>query len=122
MSTMLIRRDMHSRMVRQWMVRSMRLTALADSILIDDVQPDDGEDQSGKVNAGDPVLFTVAVGGKSAAGDGSAAMPNARHSSEGQPYDREAPPPPPGRDYAGAEPGKHGLRRKLRGFASNMLK
>ncbi len=29
----------------------------------DDVQPDDGEDQSGKVNAGDPVLFTVAVGG-----------------------------------------------------------
>ncbi|KAI3329089.1 glycoside hydrolase family 64 protein [Xylariaceae sp. AK1471] len=29
----------------------------------DDVQPDDGEDQSGKVNAGDPVLFTVTVGG-----------------------------------------------------------
>ncbi|KAI0428555.1 hypothetical protein F5Y09DRAFT_312706 [Xylaria sp. FL1042] len=29
----------------------------------DDVQPDDGEDQSGKVNAGDPVLFTVVVGG-----------------------------------------------------------
>ncbi|KAK5637067.1 hypothetical protein RRF57_012779 [Xylaria bambusicola] len=29
----------------------------------DDVQPDDGDDQSGKVNAGDPVLFTVTVGG-----------------------------------------------------------
>ncbi|KAI1329165.1 glycoside hydrolase family 64 protein [Xylariaceae sp. FL0255] len=29
----------------------------------DDVQPDGGEDQSGKVNAGDPVLFTVTVGG-----------------------------------------------------------
>ncbi|KAI2633149.1 glycoside hydrolase family 64 protein [Hypomontagnella submonticulosa] len=29
----------------------------------DDVQPDGGDDQSGKVNAGDPVLFTVIVGG-----------------------------------------------------------
>ncbi|KAI0397827.1 glycoside hydrolase family 64 protein [Xylariaceae sp. FL0594] len=29
----------------------------------DDVQPDGGEDQSGKVNAGDPTLFTVTVGG-----------------------------------------------------------
>lgn len=32
----------------------------------DDVQPDSGEDQSGKVNAGDPKLFIVTVGGKSA--------------------------------------------------------
>jgi hypothetical protein len=29
----------------------------------DDVQPDGGEDQSGKVNAGDPEVFVVAVGG-----------------------------------------------------------
>ncbi|KAI0147635.1 hypothetical protein GGR57DRAFT_476205 [Xylariaceae sp. FL1272] len=29
----------------------------------DDVQPDSGDDQSGKVNAGDPTLFTVTVGG-----------------------------------------------------------
>ncbi|KAI4871166.1 glycoside hydrolase family 64 protein [Hypoxylon rubiginosum] len=29
----------------------------------DDVQPDGGNDQSGKVNAGDPALFTVTVGG-----------------------------------------------------------
>ncbi|KAI1495826.1 glycoside hydrolase family 64 protein [Biscogniauxia marginata] len=29
----------------------------------DDVQPEDGDDQSGKVNAGDPILFTVIVGG-----------------------------------------------------------
>lgn len=29
----------------------------------DDVQPDGGDDQSGKVNAGDPALFTVTVGG-----------------------------------------------------------
>ncbi len=29
----------------------------------DDVQPSGGDDQSGKVNAGDPVLLTVTVGG-----------------------------------------------------------
>ena len=29
----------------------------------DDVQPDGGADQSGKVNAGDPRVFVVAVGG-----------------------------------------------------------
>jgi hypothetical protein len=32
----------------------------------DDVQMDGGEDQSGKVNAGDPRVFVVAVGGKGA--------------------------------------------------------
>ncbi|KAL2162963.1 hypothetical protein VTH06DRAFT_6799 [Thermothelomyces fergusii] len=32
----------------------------------DDVQPDGGADQSGKVNAGDPALFIVAVGGRGA--------------------------------------------------------
>jgi hypothetical protein len=32
----------------------------------DDVQPDGGEDQSGKVNAGDPKVFIVAVGGMGA--------------------------------------------------------
>lgn len=32
----------------------------------DDVQPDGGEDQSGKVNAGDPEVFIVAVGGEGA--------------------------------------------------------
>ncbi|KAI2464036.1 glycoside hydrolase family 64 protein [Annulohypoxylon bovei var. microspora] len=32
----------------------------------DDVQPSGGDDQSGKVNAGDPVLFTVTVGGAKA--------------------------------------------------------
>ena len=36
----------------------------------DDVQPDGGADQSGKVNAGDPKVFIVAVGGNNAyAGD-----------------------------------------------------
>ncbi|GAB1314663.1 Beta-1,3-glucanase, Osmotin/thaumatin-like superfamily, glucan endo-1,3-beta-glucosidase [Madurella fahalii] len=32
----------------------------------DDVQPDGGADQSGKVNAGDPAVLIVAVGGRSA--------------------------------------------------------
>lgn len=32
----------------------------------DDVQPDGGADQSGKVNAGDPALLVVAVGGRGA--------------------------------------------------------
>lgn len=32
----------------------------------DDVQPTGGQDQSGEVNAGDPVLFTVTVGGANA--------------------------------------------------------
>ncbi|KAK1826540.1 hypothetical protein QBC39DRAFT_292972 [Podospora conica] len=32
----------------------------------DDVQPDGGEDQSGKVNAGDPDVFIVAIGGDKA--------------------------------------------------------
>lgn len=36
----------------------------------DDVQPGGGEDQSGKVNAGDPVLFTVTVGGLHAGAGG----------------------------------------------------
>lgn len=37
----------------------------------DDVQPDGGADESGKVNAGDPQVFIVAVGGNNAyAGDG----------------------------------------------------
>ncbi|OCT50093.1 carbohydrate binding family 6 [Cladophialophora carrionii] len=34
----------------------------------DDVQPSGGADQSGEVHAGDPILFTVTVGGGNAAG------------------------------------------------------
>ena len=34
------------------------------SFAYDDVQPDGGQDQSGKVNDGAPVLFTVTVGGR----------------------------------------------------------
>ncbi|KAG9205447.1 hypothetical protein G6514_008089 [Epicoccum nigrum] len=51
----------------------------------DDVQPEAGEDQSGKVNAGDPELFVVSVGGKSV---------GAREETT-EPATETAPPPPP---------------------------
>ncbi|RYC55524.1 hypothetical protein CHU98_g10679 [Xylaria longipes] len=44
-------------------VHDVNLDGKGYAFAYDDVQPDDGDDQSGKVNAGDPVLFTVTVGG-----------------------------------------------------------
>ncbi|EME43212.1 glycoside hydrolase family 64 protein [Dothistroma septosporum NZE10] len=84
----------------------------------DDVQPDGGDDQSGKVNAGNPVLFTVTVGGKSASGNGSAAFSRPQ-GQQSQNYDRPAPPPS---GDANAAPASRGLRGKLRGLAKNMMK
>jgi hypothetical protein len=100
----------------------------------DDVQPEGGEDQSGKVNAGDPVLFTVSAGGQSAGknGGGNEAL---QQGGGGGNYEREAPPPPPeqqqqagdgGDDHppppppAGHEGG--GLRDKVKGFAGRFMK
>ncbi|PPJ50430.1 hypothetical protein CBER1_05556 [Cercospora berteroae] len=86
----------------------------------DDVQPDEGEDQSGKVNAGDPVLFTVSVGGKSATAGGAgaaAAPPEAQPNSGG--YDRPPPPPPA---ETRPSPGLGGLKGKLFGKAKGFLK
>ena len=64
----------------------------------DDVQPDSGEDQSGKVNAGDPKLFIVTVGGKSAAGGAPAPVaPPQQEQPSGQPKPRtriQVPPAP----------------------------
>ncbi|SMQ53030.1 unnamed protein product [Zymoseptoria tritici ST99CH_1A5] len=82
----------------------------------DDVQPDEGEDQSGKVNAGDPVLFTVTVGGKSAAAGGSTdgnAQPQ-------QNYDRPPPPPPP-ESHPNHQGSKQKLMGKLGGYAKGLL-
>ncbi|KAI1175064.1 hypothetical protein F4777DRAFT_345870 [Nemania sp. FL0916] len=45
------------------LVHEVNLDGKGYAFAYDDVQPDDGDDQSGKVNAGDPVLFTVTVGG-----------------------------------------------------------
>lgn len=87
----------------------------------DDVQPSEGDDQSGKVNAGDPLLFTVTVGGKSAMqAHGGAAIPHPQGTLK-QPYNRAPPPPPPQQDNAGGEQ-KHGLRGKLKGLAESIMK
>lgn len=96
----------------------------------DDVQPEGGEDQSGKVNAGGPVLFTVSVGGNSAGGGGNPALQQQGGTSGG--YDRAPPPPPPGAGGDGAVGGydrpppppplKEGLRGKVRGLAERFMK
>jgi hypothetical protein len=106
----------------------------------DDVQPEGGEDQSGKVNAGDPVLFTVSAGGESAGkggGGGNEALQKAAGdagSGEGGGYERGAPPPPPpandGETYDRPPPppppplptGSGGLRDKVKGFAGKFMK
>ncbi|KAJ4987592.1 glucanase B [Stagonosporopsis vannaccii] len=68
----------------------------------DDVQPDDGDDQSGKVNAGDPKLFVVSVGGKSAGGASTSApvpqqqqqqQPRQEEEQQEQPQTETQPPP-----------------------------
>ena len=90
----------------------------------DDVQPDHGEDQSGKINAGDPKLFTVAVGGKSA-GHGGNHSPFLTHQHNAVPPDQqdgspqqpgEAPPIPPNKPQQG------GWKDKMHGFADKVLK
>jgi hypothetical protein len=51
-------------------VHEVNLDGKGYAFAYDDVQPDGGLDQSGKVNAGDPKVFIVSVGGKTAyAGD-----------------------------------------------------
>lgn len=99
----------------------------------DDVQPDGGEDQSGKVNAGDPVLFTVSAGGKSAGGGGggNAALQQGGNGGGGS-YDRAPPPPPPGSQGEGGgydrpppppPPGNGGgFREKVKGLAEKFMK
>ena len=81
----------------------------------DDVQLDGGEDQSGKVNAGDPEVFTVTVGGKSAVAVARRA-PQPPISQRGG-YDRPAPPPPPTKEEGGA-----GWKGKMQGLARKVMK
>ncbi|OQO08787.1 hypothetical protein B0A48_05677 [Cryoendolithus antarcticus] len=86
----------------------------------DDVQPEGGEDQSGKVNAGDPVLFTVSVGGKRAGAGGNRAL-----AEGGQGGGRPAQQPMGGggesEGGSGSEEG-HGLMGKVMGFAGRFAK
>ncbi|KAJ1335319.1 beta-1,3-glucanase family protein [Microdochium nivale] len=54
------------------LVHEINIDAKGYAFAYDDVQPDEGDDQSGKVNAGDPVLFAVTVGGMNAGKDAGA--------------------------------------------------
>ena len=84
----------------------------------DDVQLDGGEDQSGKVNAGDPEVFTVTVGGKSAVGIARRApKPPQGEKGGGRGYDRPAPPPP-----EEGEAGGGGWKGKMQGLARKVMK
>lgn len=110
----------------------------------DDVQPDGGADQSGKVNAGDPKTFIVAVGGNGAyAGDrmsppvGAAAPPlnniGPRPPPQGQcpappignigprPPQAQAPGPPPGSTPTGQAHGPRSRFRKISEKAQKWL-
>jgi hypothetical protein len=83
----------------------------------DDVQVDGGEDQSGKVNAGDPVSLTVGVGG----GRGGA---GGKEEGEGrQGYERPAPPPPPpAESHPNHQEGRQKVLGKLGGYAKGLLR
>lgn len=67
-------------------VHAVNLDGKGYAFAYDDVQPDGGADQSGKVNAGDPTTFIVAVGGNNAyAGDRMPPSPGKSAPSAGPP-------------------------------------
>ena len=85
----------------------------------DDVQPDGGEDQSGKVNAGDPQLFTVTVGGKSASAKAKHfSASQERHNTQNLHRQQDPSTSPPNDD---AKPREHGLKGKMHGLAKKIL-
>ncbi|KAI6830876.1 glycoside hydrolase family 64 protein [Hortaea werneckii] len=90
----------------------------------DDVQPEGGDDQSGKVNGGDPVLFTVAVGGNHASDRNPSIPPIPPHrqpsQQQQQKYDRPPPPPPEG-GYREEQQQHEGFRSKMKGLAGKFL-
>lgn len=73
----------------------------------DDVQRDGDPDQSGKVNAGDPRLFTVTVGGRSAGARGASG------GLQGNQQQDNGPPQQESKD--------HGLKGKVHGLAKKFL-
>ena len=88
----------------------------------DDVQPDSCPDQSGKVNAGDPALFTVTVGGKSAAKGGKQGSVPQQQQHVAQ-TSHEADQPPAKSHQQGHGGGKeHGLKGRLQGLADRVMK
>lgn len=97
----------------------------------DDVQPDGGEDQSGKVNAGDPRTFIVAVGGNGAyVGDRMPPPPrphpfSSSSSHQGPPQGlppRPAPPGPPSGSAAGGQDGREPLESRFRRISEKAQK
>ena len=101
------------------LVHEVNLDKKGYAFAYDDVQPDGGEDQSGKVNAGDPVLFTVTVGGKSASAGGQQQQQQAAQQplQPQQGSDRPAPRPPAQDD----QQHQGGLKGKLHGFADKFM-
>lgn len=93
----------------------------------DDVQPDEGDDQSGKVNAGDPKLFIVSVGGKSVAEGGGAPAPAPAPQAEPQQQQQQDQPAPPENENqpppADAPPAvKQGFKDRMLGQAKTKAK
>lgn len=84
------------------LVHEVNLDGKGYAFAYDDVQPDGGADQSGKVNAGDPKRFIVAVGGNNAyVGDrlpgahGHHHGPGHHHHHHHHHHHDHQPPPPP---------------------------
>ncbi|RYP21177.1 hypothetical protein DL766_007988 [Monosporascus sp. MC13-8B] len=92
----------------------------------DDVQPNGGEDQSGKVNAGDPVLLTVVVGGMHAGeerGGDQRAQPQQEQKVLEQQTPAPAPAPSPAAETPRGQPPKEGgLKNKLQTLKSRFLR
>lgn len=88
----------------------------------DDVQPDGGEDQSGKVNGGNPRVFRVVVGGRGdngGQGSGFQQQGQAPPIPSGKPtlqQQGQAPPPIPG-----GKPKHNGFRAQLKGLTQKFL-
>ncbi|GAB7366894.1 hypothetical protein MBLNU230_g1255t1 [Neophaeotheca triangularis] len=89
----------------------------------DDVQPDEGEDQSGKVNAGDPELFTISIGGRTPPGNkpsfqGRQSAPQQQHhqQQQQQPMHNDA-----SNGQQGQQKGKHGISSKIHDLKQKFL-
>lgn len=87
------------------LVHEVNLDGKGYAFAYDDVQPDGGADQSGKVNAGDPRRFIVAVGGQNAY-VGDTASPPAHH--HGRPPPAPPVPPPSSRPHFDGPGDSHG--------------
>jgi len=86
----------------------------------DDVQPDGGEDQSGKVNAGDPVVLDVSVGGGGVGRGQDRGPPQPAPPGGGPPQGQQQ--VPMGGEQQQQQDGHHGFRNKLGGLMQKVMK